>query len=107
MVISTRLTSHFNQKRHVSNSVLYSLYPLEECKGLKMQETSYQGDTNSSRILHIYLHLVNKWSYQHLPCLRHEHVIVLHPVLQPQRTTLSNLGGAEACFIVTGIILPL
>lgn len=41
------------------------------------------------------------------PCLRHGHVIVLHLVLQPQRTTLSKFVGAGASLIVTGIILHL
>ena len=40
------------------------------------------------------------------PCLRHEHVMVLRPVLQLQRTVLSSFGGAGGIAIVTGIILP-
>ena len=40
------------------------------------------------------------------PCLWYEHVMVLHPFLQLQRTILNRFGGAGGSVIVTGIILP-
>ena len=40
------------------------------------------------------------------PCLRHEHDMVLHPVLKLERMILSRFCSSGGSIIVAGVILP-